>query len=107
MCFEGQNAKLPKILTPNYRKRQKTYKDYIGNHMLRINLIVKYIVYSFDISTIKFNFAANQYNYNVMVTKEEVQRFLNQMKEKIKVFGIIYRDDRGKNAFLSTSQNIL
>ena len=31
-----------------------------------------------------------------MVTKEEVQRFLNQMKEKIKVFGIIYRDDRGK-----------
>ena len=30
-------------------------------------------------------------------TKEDVQRFLNQMKEKIKVFGIIYRDDRGKN----------
>ena len=66
--------------------------------MLKTNLIVKYIAYSFDISTIKFNFAANQNNYNVMVTKEEVQRFLNQMKEKIKVFGIIYRDDRGKNA---------
>jgi hypothetical protein len=33
-----------------------------------------------------------------MATKEEVQSFLNQMKEKIKVFGIIYRDDRGKNA---------
>ncbi len=33
-----------------------------------------------------------------MATKEEVQRFLNQMREKIKVFGIIYRDDRGKNA---------
>ena len=33
-----------------------------------------------------------------MATKEEVQRFLNQMQEKIKVFGIIYRDDRGKNA---------
>ena len=32
-----------------------------------------------------------------MATKEEVQSFLNQMKEKIKVFGIIYRDDRGKN----------
>ena len=31
-------------------------------------------------------------------TKEYVQRFLNQMKEKIKVFGIMYRDDRGKNA---------
>ena len=33
-----------------------------------------------------------------MATKEEVQRFLYQMKEKVKVFGIIYRDDRGKNA---------
>lgn len=33
-----------------------------------------------------------------MASKEEVLRFLNQMKEKIKVFGIIYRDDRGKNA---------
>ena len=33
-----------------------------------------------------------------MATKDEVQSFLNQMKEKIKVFGIIYRDDRGKNA---------
>ena len=32
-----------------------------------------------------------------MATKEEVQSFLNEMKEKIKVFGIIYRDDRGKN----------
>lgn len=32
-----------------------------------------------------------------MATKEEVQRFLDQMKEKIKVFDIIYRDDRGKN----------
>ena len=31
-----------------------------------------------------------------MATKEEVQRFLYQMKEKVKVFGIIYRDDRGK-----------
>ena len=32
-----------------------------------------------------------------MVTKDEVQQFLNQLKEKIKVFGIIFRDDRGKN----------
>lgn len=32
-----------------------------------------------------------------MATKEEVERFLSRMKEKIKVFGIIYRDDRGKN----------
>ena len=33
-----------------------------------------------------------------MVTKEEVQGFLYKMKEKVKVFGIMYRDDRGKNA---------
>lgn len=32
-----------------------------------------------------------------MATKDEVQLFLNQMKEKIRVFGILYRDDRGKN----------
>ena len=32
-----------------------------------------------------------------MVTKEDVQRFLNQFHEKMKVYGIIYRDDRGKN----------
>jgi hypothetical protein len=32
-----------------------------------------------------------------MITKEEVQKFLNQFNEKMKIFGIIYRDDRGKN----------
>ena len=32
-----------------------------------------------------------------MITKEEVQKFLNQFHEKTRVFGIIYRDDRGKN----------
>ncbi|MBO5796605.1 MAG: DUF4089 domain-containing protein [Bacteroides sp.] len=32
-----------------------------------------------------------------MVTKEDVQRFLDCVQEKIKVFGILYRDDRGKN----------
>ena len=32
-----------------------------------------------------------------MATKDEVERFLARMKEKIKVFGIIFRDDRGKN----------
>ncbi len=31
------------------------------------------------------------------LTKEEVQSFLEQFHEKMKVFGIIYRDDRGKN----------
>lgn len=33
----------------------------------------------------------------VTLTKEEVQRFLDQFHAKMKVFGIIYRDDRGKN----------
>ena len=32
-----------------------------------------------------------------MITKEEVQKFLNLFHEKMKIFGIIYRDDRGKN----------
>lgn len=32
-----------------------------------------------------------------MITKEEVQKFLSQFHEKMKIFGIIYRDDRGKN----------
>jgi hypothetical protein len=31
------------------------------------------------------------------LTKEDVQSFLEQFHEKMKVFGIIYRDDRGKN----------
>ena len=33
----------------------------------------------------------------VTLTKEEVQRFLDQFHARMKVFGIIYRDDRGKN----------
>ena len=32
-----------------------------------------------------------------MATKDDVQSFLEQFHEKMKVFGIIYRDDRGKN----------
>ena len=32
-----------------------------------------------------------------MATKEQVEDFLKQLKEKIKVFDIIFRDDRGKN----------
>ena len=36
-------------------------------------------------------------NVKRMITIEEVQKFLNQFHEKMKIFGIIYRDDRGKN----------
>ncbi len=32
-----------------------------------------------------------------MVTKDDVQKFLKQFHTKMSVFGIIYRDDRGKN----------
>lgn len=32
-----------------------------------------------------------------MISKNEVQRFLDQFHAKMKVFGIIYRDDRSKN----------
>ena len=32
-----------------------------------------------------------------MATKEQVEDFLKRFKEKIKVFDIFFRDDRGKN----------
>ena len=32
-----------------------------------------------------------------VLTKEDVQKFLDQFHSEMKVFGIIYRDDRGKN----------
>ena len=32
-----------------------------------------------------------------MATKEEVEYFLSQFNQKVKVFGIVFRDDRGKN----------
>ena len=32
-----------------------------------------------------------------MATKEQVENFLKRLREKIKVFDIIFRDDRGKN----------
>ena len=34
----------------------------------------------------------------VMITIEEVNKFLDEFKVKAKVFGIIYRDDRRKNS---------
>ena len=40
-----------------------------------------------------------------MATKEQVEAFLNRLKEKIKVYDIIFRDDRGKNIqTLATSE---
>lgn len=33
-----------------------------------------------------------------MVTKEQVRQFLRDFKDKKKIWGILFRDDRGKNA---------
>jgi hypothetical protein len=33
-----------------------------------------------------------------MATREEVEKFLNNFHAKLTVFGIVFRDDRGKNA---------
>ena len=33
-----------------------------------------------------------------MATKEQVEEFLRDLKQKIRIWGILYRDDRGKNA---------
>lgn len=32
-----------------------------------------------------------------MATKKEVECFLSQFNQKVKVFGLVFRDDRGKN----------
>lgn len=32
-----------------------------------------------------------------MATKEQVEMFLAQFREKVKIYDIIFRDDRGKN----------
>lgn len=33
-----------------------------------------------------------------MVTKEQVESFLEELHTKMKIFGIIFRDDREKNS---------
>lgn len=33
----------------------------------------------------------------IMATKEEVELFLSKFIQKVKVFGIVFRDNRGKN----------
>jgi hypothetical protein len=32
-----------------------------------------------------------------MITKKEVESFLNELHTKMKIFGILFRDERGKN----------
>lgn len=33
-----------------------------------------------------------------MLSKEEIESFLSEFKEKLKIWGVLFRDDRGKNA---------
>ena len=47
-------------------------------------------------STNKCIFAA-QNKYQTMNKEDEVSLFLKRFKDKAKIFGIIFRDDRGKN----------
>ncbi len=48
-----------------------------------------------QISTLKCRFA-EEISEN-MVTKEDVEKFLARFYQKVRVFGIMYRDDRNKN----------
>ena len=42
-----------------------------------------------------------------MVTKEQVESFLNELHTKMKIFGIIFRDDRAKNRETLEQLNIV
>ena len=42
-------------------------------------------------------YICTDFETNIVATKEQVEEFLKRLKEKIKVFDIIFRDDRGKN----------
>ena len=42
-----------------------------------------------------------------MVTKDQVESFLNELHTKMKIFGIIFRDDRGKNKETLEQLNIV
>lgn len=41
-----------------------------------------------------------------MATKNDVEKFLNQFHEKLKIYDIVFRDDRGKNLQTLAELNI-
>ena len=43
------------------------------------------------------NFALRNSQFREMVTKEQVESFLEELHTKMKIFGILFRDDREKN----------
>lgn len=56
---------------------------------------VEFIGFFLPYSDKSINFARKQ--QEIMATKEEVELFLSKFIQKVKVFGIVFRDDRGKN----------
>jgi len=66
--------------------------------MYIFNFFIKFISVFLQNQTKTFNFALYLLsNCKNMVTKEDVELFLKRLKEKIKIYDIIFRDDRGKN----------
>lgn len=40
-----------------------------------------------------------------MATKEEVELFLSKFIQKVKVFGIVFRDDQGQESHINSSKS--
>lgn len=58
---------------------------------IKLNLLA----FSCHIQTKALTLHAKQ--QEIMATKEEVELFLSKFIQKVKVFGIVFRDNRGKN----------
>ena len=43
------------------------------------------------------NFTTEKSKFREMITKEQVESFLEELHTKMKIFGILFRDDREKN----------
>lgn len=56
---------------------------------------VEFLAFSCHIQTKALTLHAKQ--QEIMATKEEVELFLSKFIQKVKVFGIVFRDNRGKN----------
>lgn len=43
------------------------------------------------------NFTTEKLKFRIMINKEQVESFLEELHTKMKIFGILFRDDREKN----------
>lgn len=68
-------------------------KSVILYNIIRNIKLYRWIIFAATNNLFKFAALIRQF----MATKEEVEHFLNTMSQKIKVFGIIFRNDRTKN----------